>query len=47
MSSAVENITSDFNRLNFSTPHPTWLTGNTRTQKSFYAYIYRFYDFLR
>lgn len=48
MSSAVENITSDFNRLNFSTPHPTWLTGNTHTIfLFFYAYIYRFYAFLR
>lgn len=31
MSFAVENLSSDLNRLNFSTPHGTWLSGNQRT----------------
>lgn len=31
MSFTVENLASDFNRLNFTTPHQSWLAGNQRT----------------
>lgn len=31
MSFAVENLSSDFNRLNFTAPHQSWLPSNQRT----------------